>query len=84
MLGMHQKMNKPLQLFHHEYLITIIKQNFILEYQLKLHDEMFKGFKASVGWKHVFFYSRQTAVALTEFASLYYKKLLHKEAVKGL
>lgn len=34
--------------------------------------------------ENMFYYSRQTAVALTEFASLYYKKLLHKEAVKGL
>lgn len=49
MLGMHQKINKLLQLFHHEYLITIIRQNVILEYQLKLQDERFKGFKASVG-----------------------------------
>lgn len=68
---------------HHEYLITIIRQNIILEYQQKLQNETFKGFKVSIEWKHVY-YSRQTAVALTEFASLYYKILLHIEAVKGL
>lgn len=48
-----------------------------------INNEMFKGFKVSVTWKHVFYYSRQMAVTFIEFASLYYKKILHTEASKG-
>lgn len=39
MLGMHPKIDILLQLFHHEYLIIIIRQNIILEYQMNLQND---------------------------------------------